>query len=173
MKAVNLHGVGSDRAPIGIALMLVPKVIEHQVAGRTKVIICIDREQRSACAGELAQAIAAALSKQLVQKGRSSSDVHVVVADRTFEAWLLADADGLHCRSVFKTAPTFHCFEGRMGEESKKGVVELSRLLERPYSKTSDGPQLFAKLDWDAARSHGSGKRGSRSLDKLLRTLGI
>lgn len=64
-------------------------------------------------------------------------------------------------------------FEGAMGEEGKKGRIELSRLLDRPYSKTVDGPRLFATLDYSTARTWKHGKRGSRSFDKLLRTLGV
>jgi hypothetical protein len=173
LKATNLGGVGSHMAPLGVAKMLVGKVIAHQVAGRNKVVVCIDREQRPECAGKFAQEVAGALAAELAAKGRPAADVHVVIADRTFEAFLLADATGLHARGKFVCAPGFHCFEGDMGRSGKKGVIELSGLLGKPYSKTRDGPTLFAEVDFVAARTHGNNGHGSRSLDKLLRTLGV
>jgi len=93
--------------------------------------------------------------------------------DRTFEAAVLADATGLHSRGVFKRAPTFRSFEGSLGKNNRKGVDDLTDLLGRPYNKTKDGPRLFEQLNFTVARDHSAGARGSRSLDKLLRSLGI
>lgn len=173
LRAVNLRGVGSHLDPIGVAKMVAPKVIAHVAAGRTRVIVCIDREQRDLCAGAFAQAVGRELAAELRRLRCSSSDVHVVIADRTFEAWLLADARGLNARGHLKSAPRFHCFEGQMGKQGKKGVVELTQLLGRPYDKTSDGKSLFREVDFATARKYGPGHHGSRSLDKLLRTLGV
>ena len=173
LKATNLGGVGSHLEPQGVAKMLAGKVIAHQVAGRTKVVICIDREQRPMCAPEFANKVATALARELEERGHASRDVHLVISDRAFEAFLLADARGFHQRGRFVRQPGFHCFEGEIGAGSKKGVVELSTLLGRDYSKTKDGPTLFAELDFKAARAHRNSGRGSRSLDKLLRTLGL
>lgn len=151
--------------------MVLPKVIAHQEAGRAQIVVCLDREQRPNCPGELAGEILKALQGELTSKGRTKDGVAVVVADRAFEAWILADARGLHNRRVFNASPKFHRFEGEIGERSMKGCVELSHLMGRPYSKTVDGPALFRKLDFGAARDHS--KHGSKSLDKLLRTLGV
>jgi hypothetical protein len=171
IKPTNLHGVGSDREPIGVAKLIIPKVIQHQIAGRNRVIVCIDREQRQRCAPGFASDVAAALATELKKLGRTATGVQVVIADRAFEAWLLADSIGLYKRGVFKVAPTFNNFEGKLGIEQKKGVLELERLLGRPYSKTVDGPALFAKLNLTDARNHRGGMNGSKSLDKLLRSL--
>jgi len=173
LKPINLGGVGADRKPEGIARLIAPKVIQHQTAGLTQVVICIDREHRTLCAPGFASAVLEALRAELQRRGKPSNDVHVVIADRAFEAWLLADAKGLHQRKVFKRAPHFHRFEGQLGERQLKGVVELSTLLGRPYSKTKDGPDLFTKLDFPTARTHAKGASGSKSLDKFLRTLGV
>lgn len=173
LKTINLGGVGSDRKPEGIAKLIAPKVIQHQAAGLTQVLICIDREQRTLCAPGFASAVMEALRVELQRRGKPWNDVHVVIADRTFEAWLLADAKGLYQRKVFKRAPHFHSFEGQLGERQLKGVVELTTLLGRSYSKTRDGPDLFTKLDFATARTHAKGASGSKSLDKFLRTLGV
>ena len=157
IRTTNLGGIGSHLTPAGIAKMAAPRIKTHLIAGHKPVILCLDREQRPECAGSFAQA----------------ADVHVVIADRTFEAWILADAVGLAKRKHFVRAPKFHCFEGAMGERQLKGTVELTRLLGREYRKTGDGPRLFGELDYEVAREWGRGKRGSRSFDKLLRTLGV
>jgi hypothetical protein len=173
LKPINLGGVGADRKPEGVAKLLAPKVIQHQVAGRNQVVICIDREQRTLCTPGFASAVTEALRVELQKRGRPSTDVHVVIADRAFEAWLLADAKGLHQRKVFKRPPPFYSFEGQLGERQLKGVVELTTLLGRPYSKTKDGPDIFTKLNFSTARTHVKGASGSKSLDKFLRTLGV
>ncbi|HEX8825635.1 MAG TPA: DUF4276 family protein [Archangium sp.] len=173
LKPINLGGVGADNKPAGVAKLLAPKVIQHQVAGRTQVVICIDREHRALCAPGFASAVTEALRVELQRRGKPSTDVHVVIADRAFEAWLLADAKGLHQRKVFKRAPHFHSFEGQLGERQLKGEVELTTLLGRPYAKTKDGPDIFTKLDFTTARTHAKGASGSKSLDKFLRTLGV
>lgn len=168
LHPTNLNGIGSHMNIQAIAKMVTPKVKAHIAAGRTRVILCIDREQRAECTGEFATALHSAIVARA-----GSVDVHVVIADRTFEAWILADARGLYESRKFKVAPNFVCFEGRMGERDRKGCIELDRLLGREYSKTVDGPRLFEAMDFDRARTFGPGQHGSRSLDKLLRTLGV
>ena len=173
LRAINLGGVGSHVEPIGIAKMIKPKVVQHQIAGRSPVIICIDREQRGKSATRLAAEVQSAVCQLLADDGRPSNGVFVVIADRAFEAWLLADARGLHEKGHFVHAPSFHSFEGAMGKQQKKGVVELTELLGRPYGKTTDGPRLFEKLRFSKARKSEPGEHGSASLDRFLRALGM
>jgi hypothetical protein len=173
LRATNMGGIGSDITPTAIARRVVGSVIAHQAAGRTKVVVCFDREQRQECPGELALAVLSALRDELAKHNRSSSDVHVVVADRAFEAWILADADGLHKRGALARAPSFHSFEGSLGLSSAKGKADLTKLLSRTYSETSDGPKLFEQIDFACARKFEVRGHRSRSLDKFLRTLGV
>jgi hypothetical protein len=173
MRAINLGGVGSDLEPIGIAKMVKPKVVQHQAAGRNPIIVCIDREQRAVTASELAVQLLAAIDLLLRAESRSSTGVAVVIADRAFEAWILADARGLHTRQLFARAPSFHSFEGELGKQKKKGVVEMGELLGRPYGKTADGPRLFEKLQFSVARKHAPNDHGSRSLHRFLVALGV
>jgi hypothetical protein len=152
-----------------VAKRVAGKVKVHLAARRARVVVCIDREQRTECAGAFATAVLRALRSVL--RREEAAVVDIVVADRAMEAWILADAAGLHVRGLFKAKLKIHCFEGELGERGRKGIVELERLLGRPYEKTRDGPFLFSRLDFAAARAHGTGMRGSKSLDKLLRTL--
>lgn len=173
LRATNLGGVGSHLSPLGIARMAAGSVHAHKAAGRSKVILCIDLEQRPACAGAFATSVSKALSQELVARKCPTDDTHVVIANRSFEAWLLADARGLFDRGMLRKAPRFHRFEGSLGSKETKGKDDLTHLLERPYSETSDGPHLFASLDFKEARLWTGSGRGSRSLDKFLRILGI
>ena len=66
-----------------------------------------------------------------------------------------------------KRKPGFARFEGELGAQGKKGVVELSTLLEEPYLKTTHGPQLFERLDFACART------SSASLNSFLVQLGV
>ncbi len=168
IRAANLGGLGSDLSVEAIAKRALPKAKQHFAAGRSRVVLCLDRESRKECAGSFATAISKCLATMC-----GKIDISVVVADRAFEAWILADAVGLYEREEFKREPKFFCFEGQSGERHRKGTVELDSLLGRPYSKTKDGPRLFEKIRFEQARMFGTGKRGSRSLDKLLRVLGV
>lgn len=172
LKPTNLGGVGSHLTPTAVGRMIAPKVTAHKAAGRTKVVVCIDREQRPICAPQFAREVLAAITAELSSRQKDAADVHVVIADRAFECWILAGAKELHAAGKFRTAPVHHSFEGALGEGNEKGVRELTRLLGRPYEKTRDGPILFEALDFGAARAHGGGGHGSKSLDKFLRTLG-
>ena len=173
LKPSNLNGVGEDLSAIGLAKRVLPKVVAHQVAGRSRVIVCFDRERRLQAAIDLQSTVAAELARLLTLKGRSAGGVFVVVADRAFEAWLLAGAGGLAARRLFRRLPPFMCFEGELGAREHLGVEELTALLGRAYKKTRDGPDLFEAIDFVEARRHGSGRRGSASLDAFLRAVGV
>src|SRR5262245_53507690 len=71
--------------------------------------------------------VALALRRELSARSRSSDGVTIVVADRSFEAWILAGSEGLYARG-FLVASYRGSFEGELGERSQKGAVELGRL---------------------------------------------
>ena len=177
LKASNIRGLGANMSPRAIAQAVCQQVVAHIVAGRSRVLVCLDREDRDDCPGDLAKAIEKELEAELrntsIGQKKRPHEVSVVIANRAFEAWILADAGGLHARQIFRRAPSFHCFEGQMGKRRQMGVVEIRELWEREYRKTTDGPRLFEKLRFSDARKCGKGQRGSKSLDKLLRCLGV
>ncbi len=172
MRVSNLNGVGESLDPPAVAKAVYPKVVAHQAARRSPIVICIDRERRPLSAEDFGRAVTIQLARLLRDAGRDSDNIFVVAADRAFEAWILADAQGLFTRGTFVVRPTFNSFEGERGREDKLGVVELTALLERPYKKTRDGPRLFARINLADARAHGPGARGSKSLDTFLTALG-
>lgn len=173
LKVLNCKGIGGEVQPSGVAFRVHKLVLQHIAAGRPKVVVCVDREGRSLCAPGFAKAIWAELDKLLRKRQFSASTTTVVVADRAFEAFLLADAAGLHARGALKRAPNFHSFEGQSGSGQAYGKRELAVMLGGDYAETKDGPHLFRRLDFSVARRHGPGQSGSRSLDKLLRSIGV
>lgn len=173
LKPVNIMGVGPTIKPVGIAKRVAPKVIQLHTGGCGRVIVCFDREERAEGASRLAEDVATALAVELKSRGKTAPELHIVIADRAFEAWLLAGAVGLHAKGLFKSLPTFACFEGQLGAQGRKGTLEISKLLGRQYGKTKDGPSLFEHLDIPVARRHAPGARGSRSFDNLLRSIGV
>ncbi|MDD5306897.1 MAG: DUF4276 family protein [Deltaproteobacteria bacterium] len=173
LKPRNLGGIGSHLSPQAIAKRSVRTIIGLKSAGCSKVVFCLDREQRSECVGGFATSVLAALHNELAALNQPTDGIHVVVADRAFEAWILADAHGLYNRGVLPIKPNFTRFEGQIGERQEKGTREISKLLQRDYSKTRDGPQLFEQINFKEARKFKPPHHGSRSLDKFLRTLGI
>ncbi len=172
LRASHVGGFG-EMEPRTLALRALPKVIAHQAAERSPIVVCLDRERRAVEPERLARQILEQLKAALRERGRHTTNIHVIVADRAFEAWILADALGLFERRIFVARPTFHCFEGELGDRSLLGVVELDRSLGRSYGKRTDGPRLFKEISLAAARMHGPGHRGSRSLDQFLRALGV
>jgi len=173
LKLRNVGGIGGRVSSAGIAFRVHKAVLGLLAAGVVRVVVCLDRELRQACPGELARDVWKALDRLLKEWGHSGDEVNVVVADRAFEAWLLAGAAELHARSLLRAAPKFQSFEGRMGIRKRLGKYELTQLLGHEYRETRDGPRLFASLDFAATRSQGPTANGSKSLDKLLRVLGL
>ena len=171
LRIVNLRGIGGTVAAEGISKMVAPKVLSHIEGGRTKIIVCLDREKRDESPGCFAEAIRNRLVEFVSKKARVSFELHVIVLNRSFEAILLADAQGLYERKHFKKRPQFHRFEGELGKGDQLGIIELTELLAGEYHKTQDGPRLFEKIDVNAARRCGPQDRGSKSFDKLLRVL--
>ena len=140
LKVLCCDGIGGYVEPAGVAKRVHIKVLEHLAAGREKVVVCVDRETRPLCAPGFAQAIHKELDTLLRTRGRSAGTTTVVVADRAFEAWLLADAQGLYDKKLLKKAPGFATFEGQQGKGRACGKGELKDLLGGAYSETRDGP---------------------------------
>jgi len=173
IKAVNLGGIGATLTPAAVAARVAPKVLAHHQRALAPIVVCFDRESREEPAGEFAADVHAATTAWIEKRTDAPVEFSVVVADRAFEAWILADAHGLHGRGRLMRAPKFRSFEGAMGQRSRKGVVELSRLLGRDYRKTVDGPDLFVAVDFVTARAPTKHGGGSASLDRLLTSLGL
>ncbi len=139
-----------------------------------KVVVCIDREIRQETAADFAGSVAEALRSKLAALASPLTiPLDVIVADRAFEAWILADIQGI-CRLKRVSPPRNRCYEGHQEGETDFGARRLKRILGR-YDKASDGPDLFALVDLSRARLAPSRGRGwgSASLNAFLVSLGI
>jgi hypothetical protein len=94
------------------------------------IIVVIDREERTASSDE----IATLLKSKLDEKGLNNQDIRVSVADKMIENWIIADWD-----KISPNNPKPPVTDG-LG-----GAAVIKREL-GSYSKTSDGVDLFIKM---------------------------
>lgn len=172
LRPKNMQGSGPDMNSLGVARRAFPHVREHLDAGLQRVVVCVDREERTVLAATLATQIRRELHRMLAASDYSTETVSVVVADRAFEAWILADANGLWQRKQFRRRPRQHCYEGHLGPGNDKGKAEISHLMASEYKESRDGPRLFGLIDISAAREYRASGRGSRSLETFLLAVG-
>jgi len=122
----------------------------------------IDREDREDCAPEFAQTIEGAMEGM-------GEQVHVVVKNRTFENWLIADPDCFgRLSGRFKLT---NAFVGRVSPDKADNVRDATAMLNRicvkgSYHKTLDPPKILGAMDV------GQAGKNSRSFRRFLRILG-
>jgi hypothetical protein len=174
-----VNGIGASATPEQVAKRVARDVAFLQPDNQ-KVIVCIDRESRTESAVAFAAQVSTALDAELPRVGGTSANVAVVVADRAFEAWILADVAGICSSKSHRKKPANRCYEGHM--RAKRGSRwagyhygdDVLRDVLGRYEKTRDGPELFAMLDFDRALIPcGHGGRGSASLRSLIEALSI
>jgi len=149
-------------APSGVIVRQCSKRIrECYERGAEAVVVLIDREDRNECPGEIASAIEARL-------GQARLNAHVVIKDRTYENWLLADIDALKClsgRFVLSKATV------QAVQPNKADHVDALKLLKRSvrsgsYHKVDDSKRICEKADASRLAQH------SRSFRRFLRVVG-
>lgn len=150
-------------APDQIAKSALRPVDILKKRGADAVLLLIDREDRPDCAPEFAQAIETAF----VAMGEQ---VHVVVKNRKFENWLIADPKALAgLKGRFK--PT-EAFRKHVSPNKADNVPDGAALLKQIcvkgsyYHKTQDPPRILEKMDITEAG------KNSRSFRRFLRLLG-
>jgi len=168
----DLRGIGGEASAETIADKVAPRVVLLRPDNEA-ILVCLDREGRGVSAADFAADIRTALVRKLRSMGESADSLTVVVADRAFEAWLLADLAGL-CRRKRVAQRRRRCYEGYQNGASDYGVGLLRRHFGR-YHKTIDGPQMFSLVNLGIARIPCTSGRGwgSASLDCFLRALDI
>ena len=83
--------VSPDAPPAIIARECKSRLLIAADCGAARAVIVLDRERQVDCSG----AIAANIASALTQVGRPQLNVQVVLKDRAFENWLIADLDAL------------------------------------------------------------------------------
>ena len=130
--------------------------------GCNKIIILIDREDRQDCPGEMAGSIASAFHFN------GHKNVVVVVKNRAFENWLVADMSALRATAARK----YEIREGLIDRIRNSGADNVSaiNLLENcvrgGYSKRRDAIEICKIVDPTVVAEN------SRSFRRLMRVMG-
>jgi len=170
----KLHGSGPFLKPLYVDLQpmappsLVAKRAQRNIntlraRGAQRIVLLIDREERQDCAPELAARIAEALGR------RGECGITVVVKDRAFENWLVADPGCLAAlRARFR--PT-KAFMRRVSPNKADNVRDAESLLSQiavgpSYHKRHDPLKILGAMNVEAAA------KNSRSFRRFLRVVG-
>jgi hypothetical protein len=155
-----LHADIQPHAPVGTIAKQCSASI-NQLFGRNadRVILLFDRETRSECPGTLAQAV----ERKIRREG-----VRVVVKDRAFENWVIADLAALR-----KQPKRFEVSKAtaRAVQPDKADRVDALALLKRAaikdaYDKVEDSKRVLTVADASSIGAH------SRSFRRFLRCVG-
>lgn len=150
-------------APPGVIVRSCQKAVRAlRDRGADRVVILFDREVHRTCASALA------MSVERIYLDEQRVDVAVVVKDRCFENWLIADVD------VFKRYPGRYKVSRGMRSlvaPDKADHVDAQKWLQRAvtsgnYEKGTDCIQILIGMDVLRAA------RNSRSLRRFLRVVG-
>lgn len=126
-----------------------------------RIVLLLDREQQPICCGIRCSVVADAL------KRKTTVPVDVVLKDRTFENWLIADLEAIKALpGRFKPSRTAL----RQVSPDKADAVDGYRWLEnasdRTYDKRKDAIRILERADVDRIAGN------SRSFRRFLRVVG-
>lgn len=155
-------------APIGQIAREASKKVRDLVVRRGvhRVVVLIDREQNASCCGDYAQQLAAAIRTHCVRTS-TAVEIRVVVKDRMYENWLVADPEAFQQLSA-RFDPLI-LQRGARGDRADR--VEALALLKRAvvkkqFDKVPDAARITPHLDPLRMGEH------SRSFRKLLGVVG-
>lgn len=135
------------------------RLIIASARGAGMAIVLLDREQQSECPGLLASAIEAAV-------GRTCTAVptRVVLKNRTFENWLVADLAALTVqpRRFKVTATMRNQVEPNKADGCEATKMIKSAIVSGQYDKVHDAERVCGRMNLVTAASH------SRSLRHFL-----
>lgn len=152
-------------APIGVIARAVAHLVERLEAEDVEtVIILMDREQRPECPGVLADRLGDALNRRRIWR----CTIQVVIKDRTFENWLIADPAAL-------AAQPGRYHPGRVAERrvapNRADAVDAMGLLRAAvvgdrFDKRRDSVRILERADPVTMAAN------SRSFRRFLRCIG-
>lgn len=131
------------------------------------VVVLLDREQRERCCGELAEELRSALKAECASEGLKVR-IEVVLKDRMFENWLVADLEAL--RSSPKRFRLSSAMVKQV-EPDRADAADGLKLLKGATQKVGYDKVDDAKLILAAADPLRMGAN-SRSFRRLLRVVG-
>jgi hypothetical protein len=110
--------------------------------GANLVVILLDREQRSECPSRLASAIRAAASSE------TTVGVEVVIKNRTYENWLIADLSALRGQPArYAVSNTTRASVEPNKADSADALMLLKRCCTGSYDKVADSKKILARAD--------------------------
>jgi hypothetical protein len=156
--------VSPNSPPAKIARECVKAMKVASALGATRAVLLIDREQVQRCPGEIASELEAEIERQY----GSSLPVSVVIKDRSFENWLIADLQALRSQPARYSIKNSHV--GKVEPNKADGCAALKLLnsaaLKDPFHKIDDAARICERMDVSAAA------RNSRSFRHFLHVMG-
>ena len=127
-----------------------------------KILVLLDREQQQRCPGHLADELERAFNKE-----NGDGTVRVVLKDRTYENWLIADLDALRAhpgRFMVDNSAEKKIMPNKA--DSLNGLSQIKRMMRNgEYSKTQDSERICRTAD---VRNMGQHSRSFRHFLHLL-----
>lgn len=126
----------------------------------TRIIVSFDREDHSDCPGTWSNKLSSDFSSKY------GVSVSVVLKDRTFENWLIADLeafDSMSSRFSIPSSSRMRIFPNKADQVD--GYMEICKLVNGSYSKVSDSVKILSHANILRMSEH------SRSFRRLLRIL--
>jgi hypothetical protein len=166
----NLCGIGANYPTESLfAKKIYPYVrglsIKSMQSRPDRVVIVLDRENRTECSGEIAAAGLKILEREL-SKENLIMPISVVVANRQFECWLLADTTALDGSPLFKDVLSSQ-IGPTIDEINVLGIIRANLRPSCGWDKPRYGKALAQKLDLTSPEVLSA----SRSLRKFVKEL--
>lgn len=144
-----------------IARALKDRIQDLQARGASLIVVLLDRESRQECPGELAQAIQHGIATY------SDANVCVVLKDRMYENWLVADIVALQrqpSRFRISASRRDQIAPNKADSVDALAIIKAACLVSS-YDKVLDSQRIMKLADPSAIAKH------SRSFRRFLRCL--
>jgi len=165
----NLNGIGDDW---NLEALVRKRLYRSVVAASYKprcdhILIVFDRESRSESAYKIADTVLKALSLELQKNNKHLTQrVSVVICDRHFENWIIADYEAL-TRLPYISASLATKVGTQSDGKLGKSILESVFKGKRKYHETRDAPVFCQTIDITNPKVQGR----SDSLKKLVSSL--
>lgn len=156
--------VAPDAPPIVVARECKSRVLIARASQRANLIlVLLDREQQEQSCGAIATSIREALGRTC----GGASDIAVVVKDRLFENWLIADLDALRSQPRrFSVTPAMQRAVEPNRADRAPAMALMKRAVNGDYDKVKDSARILERMNVGSAAQH------SRSFRHFLHVLG-
>lgn len=169
MRIARINGhAGVPRPQLAREIYNKGRVVTSTVDA-TRIVVAIDREAVSTCPGALASDLKAEIRRQDRAGLLTNVPLEIVIKNRTYENWLIADPDGLDVlQGRFRLSRRIVDQVRTSGADG----IDAYRILRRAaqlnaYDKVEDAVRITKVSRPSRAAKH------SRSFRKFLRSIGV